>query len=414
MNPSRLTCVLPGYWPVPSRSAGMVTELAQSLGAAGRDGGAGEGRRDRGTRRWSVDIVTARLSSGLPDCFLLDECLVRRVGNHASHPWRRSSFFRAAARAVAAAVEPELLILFECIEQVGEFRAAVPGRCPVVVRFDSPELSRSMRGVFAQRRVQKSLGLADEIWTASESQTELLQSLGLDPSRIRLVPECVADRAGADCGWTRSLLVKKQEARSCLGELHAGLAFQPGEKMVACCLPMSQLPAFRTLLAAWKNVVRNCPAATLWITGEGPCARETMELVQQQDLNEHVVFPGAFDSPGEILAASDLLVHPAPTDWLANGWLQAMREGVPVLAVHSTAGSERWLVDGSNIATVSGLQPDLLAERLLWLLSHPQEAESIGLRGLESVRMHRPLRLWQEAMEGLLQVSLQSGREAAR
>ena len=123
------------------------------------------------------------------------------------------------------------------------------------------------------------------------------------------------------------------------------------------------------------------------IVGDG-ILRSALE--QERDrlgLAERVHFLGHRRDIALILSALDLFVLPSLYEGLSLALLEAMSAGVPVVAT-AVSGSQEIIVDGKNGFLVPPADSAALAQRMYWVLTHPEKRGQIARRGRETVRQH--------------------------
>ncbi len=101
-------------------------------------------------------------------------------------------------------------------------------------------------------------------------------------------------------------------------------------------------------------------------------------------LADRVAFSGMVDDPAPYLAAMDAFTLPSYREGMPVSLLEAMAMGLPAVATdirgcreEVVQGQTGWLVPAKNAAS--------LADRLLWLIEHPDEARTMGVAGRERV-----------------------------
>ena len=356
--------------------------------------------RQQSVAGWDLDIVTAVLPDHESAGFDLDGCPTVRVGNQYGFPWRRKSFSGSATRAIAnRKTIPAAIMLMDMDDQVAEFRSGQRTSTRVIVRYDSALESGSLARAFSQRRIARSLAMADEIWTANRWQLDSLRLLGLPAENVRLVPDCVMptdvdlpERRDNDNAAIR------QAARKSLCSVYDGLKNAMNDPLVVCAVPMNLPQAMTSLMDTWRLVVREMPSAILWMVGDSVRSRDVVELAQQLDLDGNVCFPGAFDCLDDVFAAANLLIHPAKTDEFAINLLTGMRTGRAALATWSESPMERWLQDGENVFLMDAFEPKLSAKRIVELLDQQEALDQVGVNARRDVAIHRHPRLFFETL----------------
>jgi len=144
------------------------------------------------------------------------------------------------------------------------------------------------------------------------------------------------------------------------------------------------------LMEALTKIVQQVPNLQVLLVGDGPLRKALEEKVRQLDLKEHVLFAG-FQPPTKAslyIAASEVCLAPYDT-------LYASLTSLSPLKLYSYMACARPVVIsdvpieckrlGEAARIVPPEQPDALAEAVIDLLSHPQEAKRMGERGREIV-----------------------------
>ena len=97
-----------------------------------------------------------------------------------------------------------------------------------------------------------------------------------------------------------------------------------------------------------------------------------------------VHFCGYRPDATDIIAAADVLAHPATAEPLGRVILEAMALGTPVVAANA-GGPAELLVDTESGLLVEPLSAQALADGILWLLENPQFADDIARQARERV-----------------------------
>ena len=121
------------------------------------------------------------------------------------------------------------------------------------------------------------------------------------------------------------------------------------------------------------------------LVGDGSERPALESLAREPALMGRVHFLGERTDLADLLPAFDLFVLPSRSEGLSNALLEAMAEGIP--AVASRAGGNTEVIEHG----FSGLlfevdNPASLAGHLAKLLSNPEGALRLGLRGRERVQ----------------------------
>lgn len=147
---------------------------------------------------------------------------------------------------------------------------------------------------------------------------------------------------------------------------------------------LTPLKAYDVLLRALGQIAASGRRFELLIAGDGP-ERSRLELLADQlGIRQQVSFLGAVDNVPELLASAHLLVHPSRSEGLSNTILEAMAEGLPVIATR-VGGTPEIVSDGETGLLVSPDEPVLLASRIQQLLDNPLLRARLGSAGFKLV-----------------------------
>lgn len=107
----------------------------------------------------------------------------------------------------------------------------------------------------------------------------------------------------------------------------------------------------------------------LIFVGDGPTRAECEDLARDLDMDEWVHFAGAQKGVDEYYLAAPLVVHSSPAEGLPTVLLEAMRDGVPVVATESLPGVPEILgADEYGLICEVG-SPEDMAEKLAHMLT---------------------------------------------
>jgi glycosyltransferase involved in cell wall biosynthesis len=110
-------------------------------------------------------------------------------------------------------------------------------------------------------------------------------------------------------------------------------------------------------------------------------------LAAQLGVAERVKFLGEVQDVGALLATAQVFVHPSNTEGLSNAMLEAMGEGVPVVA--SAVGATPELVkDGETGLLVPPDSLDALTSAVGRLLADPQLRARVGAGGRQVIEQY--------------------------
>jgi glycosyltransferase involved in cell wall biosynthesis len=153
---------------------------------------------------------------------------------------------------------------------------------------------------------------------------------------------------------------------------------------------LSPVKGHGDLLQALGRVVERRPRVKLFVVGDGVLRAELEARTRALGLSGNVVFTGARDDIGEMLAMLDLVVVPSLTEGMSNALLEAMAMARPVVAT-AMGGNVDVIEDGATGVLVPPRDPEALAEALLRLLGDPDRARRLGAAARERARAEHSL-----------------------
>jgi len=140
------------------------------------------------------------------------------------------------------------------------------------------------------------------------------------------------------------------------------------------------------LIQAIPSVVQKFPQAMLLIAGHDPWGygRVLERLVVQLNMEKHVRFLGFQSDIPSFLHAIDVFALASRSEGFGQVVIEAMAAGKPVVVQRIVPLTEI-VVDGETGFCVEPENPSALAEKIVWLISHPEEGKQIGEKGRERV-----------------------------
>lgn len=221
--------------------------------------------------------------------------------------------------------------------------------------------------------------------TVSRASRQRLIELGLDPSKIHVVPCCVD---------VPDMPIERRE-RLPVNLVTVG-------RMVPKKSPILLLDAFRKALQDFPNM-------RLHFIGDGPLFSAARQFVHTFGLDESVTLHGAVpsDSVKRFLRESDMFLLHSVTDpvtgdeeGLPVSILEAMANALPVVSTRH-AGIPEAVVDGETGFLVDEGDSTGMAERIVFLARDIELRAGMGLAGW---RRTRTLFCWEREREALLEI----------
>lgn len=155
-------------------------------------------------------------------------------------------------------------------------------------------------------------------------------------------------------------------------------------------------------ICAIKQLIKKYEDLLYLVIGDGPDRAKLEELTRDLGLANHVVFIGHV--PHEIvmkyMANCEVFTLPSWQETFGLVYVEAMAHAKPVVAVQKQ-GVDGIVIHGKNGLLVKPRDIDSLVEALDFLLSHPEEARTMGERARKLVLDHYT---WEKNAEKTIQV----------
>jgi glycosyltransferase involved in cell wall biosynthesis len=198
---------------------------------------------------------------------------------------------------------------------------------------------------------------------------------GIDFSVFRLQPTEIAELKNS-LGISLNAVVIGQVAR-----LHA----QKGQKY---------------LLEAFARVRQNYPLAQLLLIGDGPAKTELQRLAKKLKISDSVHFAGFRTEIGNLLQLMDIFVLSSLWEGLPLALLEALSQGLPVVAT-AVDGIPEIISSDADGLLVAPADSTALADGILRLLSHPEQVTRFRETGPEKIKSQFSEKNMLQALENL-------------
>ncbi len=174
------------------------------------------------------------------------------------------------------------------------------------------------------------------------------------------------------------------EAGSSAAEVRARFGIPADDSVVASVGRLDKKKNIEDLLVAAEAVLRERPRTTFLIVGEGPEYDALAGRAQALGISEKVVFSGQQTDLPVILAGIDVYAVPSLYEGMGRAMTEAMASGKSVVA-NAVGGIPELVIDGVTGYLVPAGRPEFMAEKITYLLSHPDEARVMGENARKAV-----------------------------
>lgn len=149
----------------------------------------------------------------------------------------------------------------------------------------------------------------------------------------------------------------------------------------------------RFLIAAAPTVLEEEPDVRFVIVGDGASRADLERDVHERGLDGRVVFLGLRDDVPDLVAGFDVFALSSTFEGMCLAVAEALALETPVVAT-AVGGVPQTVVQGETGVLVPPSDPAALADALLWMLRHPDDARRMAVAGRERVtRLYAPDRM---------------------
>lgn len=152
-----------------------------------------------------------------------------------------------------------------------------------------------------------------------------------------------------------------------------------------------EVKGHRYLIAAWKKVKETCPDLKLYLAGDGLLRDELEALVKQEGLTEDVIFLGFVPNPHPLVKKARFTIVTSTWEGFGLILLESWLHKKPIVSFDAPAMNEV-IDDGVNGLLVPFKDTDVLAEKIIWMNDHPEQAQEMGEKGYEKLHSYYSLK----------------------
>jgi L-malate glycosyltransferase len=240
----------------------------------------------------------------------------------------------------------------------------------VISAWGSDVLIDLKKRFYVKYRILNTLALkhADRIHCGGNNTRNVVMSLGINPEHVLLAPFGVDVERFTPKDYNTPT-TGKREVKVVSTRMH---------------YPIYDLP---TLLEAASIVLEKQKETRFIIAGEGPLTQELEKYAETLGIRERVDFIGFItaDRMIETLSTSDIYVATALSDaGLSVSAAEAMACGLPVI-VTDFGENKEWVQNGENGFVIPVRSPEILAEKILYLIENENARREFGEKNREII-----------------------------
>ncbi len=138
------------------------------------------------------------------------------------------------------------------------------------------------------------------------------------------------------------------------------------------------------ILRYLPQIIEKVPNFKLILAGNGPLWEDCKEMVNKNDLNEHVIFLGGRSDIPDLCGMADIHVSSSQQEGQGINNIEAMAAGCP-LVVSDVRGHKDVCIEGQNGFRFKFDEPEKLINSIYYLSSNPELYNSISQNNIKDV-----------------------------
>jgi glycosyltransferase involved in cell wall biosynthesis len=152
---------------------------------------------------------------------------------------------------------------------------------------------------------------------------------------------------------------------------------QDKDILVGCVTRFHQEKGVRFIPSIVQAVVKQKPQVKFILVGDGPEKNKIAAEVGRLKLTEQVRFTGFYPEAARITSLCNVFFLASLEESFPQALLEALAGGVPAVCT-DVGGVKELITPRETGLLVKPKDPYLLAETIIWLLDHPQDAQAMG------------------------------------
>lgn len=138
------------------------------------------------------------------------------------------------------------------------------------------------------------------------------------------------------------------------------------------------------LVEVAKELACKYPSAAFWLAGDGPMRKDLEDAISKYGVEKIFHLLGYRKDVGSLLNCADIFVLSSHSEGFSNSAMEAMMQGLPVV-LSRRGGNVELINEGEHGFLFDPNSPDDLAEKIVFLLKHPNLRRVMGMAGKKRV-----------------------------
>lgn len=203
--------------------------------------------------------------------------------------------------------------------------------------------------------------------------------------------------------------LNKQERLQSRHTICSELGLNSDVKMVGMVARLVEVKGHRYLLQAASQLAQVDPRVHFVLVGDGPLRSEIVNRIAQFGIANRVHLLGERQDAKSLVSAFDVAVLTSLSEGLPNTVMEAMSQGVPVIAT-AVGGTLELINDNETGFLVPPANADALATQILFLLNNEKTCKAVAERGRQFIRSQFSMSRMVHSVEGLYDELLKEQR----
>lgn len=138
---------------------------------------------------------------------------------------------------------------------------------------------------------------------------------------------------------------------------------------------LSEMKGHEYLVRALPTIIQKFPQLKLIVLGEGALKEKLKDLAKSLNVDKHIEFAG-FGVPATYISQCQVMVLPSLFEPFGLVYIESFAARIPVVAFDTQAANE--IIENNKTGIlVNELKPESLAEKIIYLLDHPEKRKRI-------------------------------------
>ncbi len=147
--------------------------------------------------------------------------------------------------------------------------------------------------------------------------------------------------------------------------------------LVGCVSRLHREKGISFIPAIVQYVIKLKPQVKFILIGDGPEKNKIAAAIDRLKLSEHVRFTGFYPEAARVNSIFNVFFLASLEESFPQALLEALAAGVPAVCT-DVGGVKELITPRETGLLVKPKDPQALAEAIIWLLDHPQEAQAMG------------------------------------